>query len=286
MKRLQKNIKFSEWPQNNTMVKPENHIIYGPCPFYFYCADNWPRNESEEFENWMDPDENYIGKNSKKHLVKKLPQSQQHIWYTPYWWGNWGYDNYYGYSDYGATDSSSDTSGGEWSGSDIGMGGDFGGCEGSKKRLQKISDTRDIHDVPQSQTEQIFNELLQTLLKEGFEWFDNDERGCFGCFGYQLPPIGVQHPIIYLLEECYLMKTGKKEVVVVEHKYDTDGKISKSTYQKFPGELWVTIRDKIKQNGYKLNDGNTFMYTNKLTYQDTKDFVDNEIEKRDKYLID
>lgn len=278
MKRLNK------WPQNNTMVKPENHIVYGPCPFYLYCADNWPRNENEKFENWMNPDENYVGyKKSKKRLVKRIPL-QQHVWYGPYWWGDWGYDNYYGYSDYGATDSSSDTSGGEWDGSDIGIGGDFGGCEG-KRKLHKLSDTDNIHEISQSDSENVFQSLLNDLIEDGYKWLLNREIGCFGCLGYQLPPIGVQEPIIYLLEEFCLIKNNKQKIIVVEHHYDTNGTIVNSSYKSF-NEPWKKIYDEIKNNTYKLNDGNTFIYTDKKNYQETKDFVNNEIEKRNQQLID
>ena len=98
------------------MVKPENHVIYGPCPFYVYYGDVRP--ENDDITKWFDPDETYL-KNAKNSIVKRITRTTSEPYYFGYWTFPYYDGGYYGYSDYGATDSSNDTSGGEWGGCDI-----------------------------------------------------------------------------------------------------------------------------------------------------------------------
>jgi hypothetical protein len=146
-----------------------------------------------------------------------------------------------------------------------------------------IAMTDNIKEIPANTSINAFKSEYDSLIKDG--WVLNDyngeNSGVWGEFAYRPAGQGIENPIIYLREIFHFTKKGGYHTcIVVEHKYDTNGNVSKSDYRKYDdmtgrdmkGELTSGNVNSIIDSGY-LNE-----LPNAKTYQDAKAEVDNIVD--------
>lgn len=148
-----------------------------------------------------------------------------------------------------------------------------------------IAMTDNIREVPANTSIAVFQSEYDKLLKDG--WILNDYRGeksgIFGEFAYRPAGNGIENPIIYLREIFHFTKKGGyNTTIVVEHKYDTNGKIIATNYRQFEDMTGREVKSELESGNINSIIDND--YLNELpgivNYTDAKMEVDNIVKTK------
>ena len=156
--------------------------------------------------------------------------------------------------------------------------------------LIKESVTQNFNIVSDSNSYDLIKDEIEKLKKEGYKTFDasNGEKcGAKGLFAYQMPPNGVDEPIIYFLEIFQLSKTEGKITsyvcFLIEHRYDINGNFISHKFKEIDNKTWKDLYDDICTS-IQLSDSNVVIgLPNSSCFDDAvieaKNFINNRNEK-------